>query len=235
MAGAAAERPPGRRCSTTWSCSPQAARCPKEKQPLDAAFFDLPERLLDEGPGRCWTRSSRPATGWPPRSIAWWCWASAARTWAPGRCSRPAAIPITTSCRGRPAAAGRGSTSRATTSITTRVARAAGPAGRRRPLGDHRHQQERRHAGDGRRLPHLPRRPAEVVRRRRGEAAAADRARHRRDGPPPRPGRGPGLPGGLSHLRRRGRTVLGAQPRRPAARRGDGAGRGRSCSKARRP
>ena len=115
------------------------------------------------------------------------------------------------------------------------VPRAAGPARGRRRLGDHRHQQERRHAGNGRRLPHLPRRPAEVLRRRPGETAAADRARHRRVRPAARPGRGPGLPGGLSHSRRRGRAFLGAQPRGPAARRRSWAWTWSSCSKGRRP
>ena len=69
--------------------------------------------------GRCWTRSSPRATGWPRRSIAWSCWGSAAPTWAPGRCSRPAATRTTTSFRGSGAAAGRESISRATTSTTT--------------------------------------------------------------------------------------------------------------------
>ena len=48
MARARGWRPPGRKCSTTWRCTRRAALLPEEMQPLDAAFFDLPERLLDE-------------------------------------------------------------------------------------------------------------------------------------------------------------------------------------------
>ena len=31
----------------------------------------------------CWTTSAARPIGWRARSIAWWCWASAVRTWAP--------------------------------------------------------------------------------------------------------------------------------------------------------
>ena len=122
---------------------------PEEKQPLDAAFFDLPERLFEKT-APCWTTSWPPAIGWRrrgPRRRA------GHRRIVHGRPGAVRGLLPSLSqraCRGRPATAGPASTSRATTSITTPSAGLLDLL-RATTVGDHRRQQERRHAGNGRR------------------------------------------------------------------------------------
>ena len=98
---------------------------PKEKDPLDAGFFGMPDRLLAEltAARRArakWAGSRRRPIGCRKPSTAWWCWASAGRTWARGRCSKRCATSTTTRWRRRCGMAGRGCISRATTSTTMR-------------------------------------------------------------------------------------------------------------------
>ena len=79
----------------------RAGRCPTEKQPLDAAFIDLPERLLDEYQAKAGPQRGGPHPGDRPaareevdRVVVLGIGGS---YMGAGRCSRPAAIRTTTS------------------------------------------------------------------------------------------------------------------------------------------
>ena len=132
---------------------------PEEMQPLDAAFFDLPERLLDEDRpllDRIVAAGDRLAKE-VDRVLVLGIGGSymGARALFEA-CCHPYHNEISRQRRGgRPRIYFEGNNvdNDAVQGLLDLV------EGERR-LGHHRHQQERRHAGNGRRLPHLPRRPA---------------------------------------------------------------------------
>ena len=168
--------PRATKCWPTRNCGPAAAMSRARSSRSMPAFTSCPIGCWPNCANKAATAKWRRLRAAADRLAragrhAWWCSESAARTWGRGHCSRLAATSTTTRSsrlmrRGRPRMYFEGN------NVDNDALLGSGAAAGepRRSLGHRRHQQERRHAGNGRRVSH----PAARTARHAGQAGQAN-------------------------------------------------------------